>query len=161
MPKKITSRLALLTTLPFLALSAPVQAQSVLGSGVPASTVPSSAERPIGFAQTAPADAGLLILMEGTELPASASLSSAERTAVEAAIASADFKGKKGNSLKLRGIGSRPFIMLSGAAKSDDKPADWKSAAGSAIQKSDGGRCRTGRGWRAGCGGHGRCRAWA
>ncbi|WP_422342645.1 leucyl aminopeptidase [Parasphingorhabdus sp.] len=140
MPKPKISRLSLLSALSALTLAAPINAQSVLGSGVPASTVPNSTERPIAFAEQAPADAGLIILMQSAELPDISALSPAERNAVEAAIASADFKGKTGSTLELRGIGSRPLIMLSGAAQSDkagpgDQEPDWKSAAGKAVQK--------------------------
>ncbi|QTD56968.1 leucyl aminopeptidase [Parasphingorhabdus cellanae] len=135
MPKSKISHLALFSALSALTLAAPIKAQSVLGSGVPASTVPNSTERPIAFAEQAPADAGLVILMQGAELPDIPALSSAERSALEAAINSADFKGKTGTNLELRGIGSRPLIMLAGAAQSDDEGPDWKSAAGSAVQK--------------------------
>lgn len=135
MPKLKISRLALFSALSALTFAAPATAQSVIGSGVPASTVPNSTERPIAFAAQAPATTGLVILMQSAELPDIPALSSTERSAVEAAIASADFKGKTGSNLKLRGIGSRPLIMLAGAAKSDDEGADWKSAAGSAVQE--------------------------
>jgi len=135
MPKLKISRLALFSALSALTFAAPTTAQSVIGSGVPASTVPNSTERPIVFAQQAPATTGLVILMQSAALPDIPALSPAERSAVEAAIASADFKGKAGNNLELRGIGSRPLIMLAGAAKPDGEGADWKSAAGSAVQK--------------------------
>jgi len=130
-----SAHLTLLAALPLLALATPIHAQSVLGSGVPASTVPNSMERPVTFASQAPADSGLLVLMDSAEIPGTAGLSGPESSAVMAAIASAEFKGKSGQSLKLRGIGSRPFIYLAGAAQSDGKAADWRSAAGSAIQK--------------------------
>ncbi|WP_373490113.1 leucyl aminopeptidase [Parasphingorhabdus sp.] len=130
-----TSRLALMFAFSAISFTAPLQAQSILGSGVPASMVPNSAERPIDFAEQAPAGAGLVIMMQGAELPNIPTLSATERSALEAAIASADFKGKTGNNLELRGIGSRPFIMLAGASQPDDPGADWKSAAGSAVQK--------------------------
>ena len=140
MPKSKISRLAMFSALSALAFAAPTSAQSVVGSGVPASTVSNSAERPIAFAAQAPADAGLIILMQSAELPDIPALSPAERSAVEAAIASAEFKGKTGTNLKLRGIGNRPLIMLAGAAQPDkagpeDAGLDWKSAAGSAVQK--------------------------
>ncbi|GAB5487822.1 MAG: leucyl aminopeptidase [Parasphingorhabdus sp.] len=135
MSKSLSSRFVLLAALPLLATAASVQAQPVLGSGVPASTVPNSAERPIAFAQQAPAGAGLVVLMKGQKVPILPALSAAERSAIESAIASADFKGKKGQILKLRGIGNRPLIMLSGVEAPDGKAPDWKSAAGNAAQK--------------------------
>lgn len=128
-------RLAILATLPMLALSPPAIAQSVLGSGVPASTVPNSTERPIGFADQAPSDAALLILTQSKIVPETNILTATERSAVEAAIASADFKGKEGENLKLRGIGNRPLIMIAGASKKDGDGPDWRSAAGGAVQK--------------------------
>lgn len=135
MPKTKISQFALFSALSALTLASPANAQSVIGSGVPASTVPNSTERPIAFAEQAPANAGLVILMQGAELPDIPALSPTERSAVETAIDSAGFKGTTGTNLELRGIGSRPLIMLAGAAKSDDEGPDWKSAAGSAAQK--------------------------
>lgn len=129
------NHLAMLAAFPLLALSSPTTAQSVLGSGVPASTIPNSTERPISFADQAPSNAALLILTESGELPVTNALAASERSAVEAAIASANFKGKEGQSLKLRGIGNRPLIMIAGAAKKDSQEPDWRSAAGSAIQE--------------------------
>ncbi len=135
MPMFKNSRLAFLATLPLLAMSPPALAQSIVGSGVPASTVPNSTKRPISFAAQAPAGAALVILTQSAELPETGALTAAERSAVEAAIASADFKGKKGQTLKLRGIGSHPLIMLAGSTKADDEGPDWRSAAGGAVQK--------------------------
>lgn len=135
MPELKISHLALMFALPTLSVAAPVAAQTVIGSGVPASTISNSAERPIVFATQAPADAALVILMQGAQLPDVAALTPAERSAIEAAVVSAGFKGKTGNSLELRGIGSRPLIMLAGAAEPDDVGAEWKSAAGGAVQK--------------------------
>lgn len=135
MPKFRNNHLALLAALPMLAVSPPALAQSVLGSGVPASTVPNSAERSIGFANQAPSGAALLILTQNAELPVTNALNATERSAVEAAIASAAFKGKDGQNLKLRGIGNHPLIMLAGAAKKDGEAPDWRSAAGGAVQK--------------------------
>jgi leucyl aminopeptidase len=128
------SRFAFLAALPLLAISPPAMSQSIVGSGVPASTVPNSMERPISFAEQAPAGAGLVILTQSAELPETSSLTATERSAVETAIASANFKGNEGQTLKLRGIGSHPLIMLAGAS-SDSKGPDWRSAAGSAVQK--------------------------
>ena len=120
---------------PLLAMTAPVQAQSVIGSGVPASTIGNSQERPISFAEDVPATAALIILTQSTELPDLPGFSVAERTSVAAAIAAEGFKGKQGQSLVLRGIGERSLIMIAGAAEPDEKGADWRAAAGSAVQK--------------------------
>ncbi|WP_430429446.1 leucyl aminopeptidase [Parasphingorhabdus sp.] len=134
MTKFPTQRLALCAAIPLLAMAAPAQAQSVIGSGVPASLNGNSQERSIDFAEQVPASSALIILTENAELPDVAGLSVAERNSVAAAIAAADFKGKQGQSLMLRGIGERPLIMIVGAARPDDKSPDWRAAAGSAVQ---------------------------
>lgn len=135
MPKKIASRLAAVSLIPLLAITVPAHAQSVIGSGVVASTVENSAERPIGFAERVPEDAALVILTENTNLENMPGLSGAERSAVEAAMIAADFTGQTGQSLMLRGIGTRPLILVAGAAQPDSQTADWRSAAGSAVQQ--------------------------
>jgi len=135
MTKFPTQRLALCAAIPLLAMAAPAQAQSVIGSGVPASLNGNSQERSIDFAEQVPASSALIILTENAELPNVAGLSVAERNSVAASIAAADFKGKQGQSLMLRGIGERPLIMIVGAARPDDKSPDWRAAAGSAVQK--------------------------
>ena len=135
MTKIKTQYLALFAALPLLTTPLPAQAQSVIGSGVPASTTGNSQERLIGFAEQVPATAALVILTQSAELPVVSGLSMAERSAVEAAIAAEGFKGKQGESLMLRGIGERPSILIAGAAMPDDKGADWRAAAGSAVQK--------------------------
>lgn len=134
MMKIKTQYFALFAAMPVLAMTPPAQAQSVIGSGVPASTVENSQERSIGFAEQVPATTALIILTQSAELPDVPGLSVAEHGAVEAAIAAEGFTGKQGENLKLRGIGGRPLIMIAGAAKPDDKGADWRAAAGSAAQ---------------------------
>lgn len=134
MMKIKTQYFALFAAMPVLAMTPPAQAQSVIGSGVPASTVENSQERSIGFAEQVPATTALIILTQSAELPDVPGLSVAERGAVEAAIAAEGFTGKQGENLKLRGIGGRPLIMIAGAARPDDKGADWRAAAGSAAQ---------------------------
>ena len=135
MPKITNARLALIALLPLLAMAPAANAQSVVGSGVPPSIASNSQERPIGFASEAPATSGLVILTDSAELTDLPGLSDAERGAVQSAIAAADFKGKAGQNLMLRGIGSRPLIMVAGSAKGDEEASDWRSAAGSAVQK--------------------------
>ena len=135
MRKTKTHGLAMFAVLPLLAMTLPVQAQSVIGSGVPASTTGNSQERPIGFTEQIPATTALVILTRSAELPDVAGLSEAERSAVKSALAAEGFKGNQGQSLKLRGIGERPLIMIVGAGQSDDRGPDWRAAAGSAIQK--------------------------
>lgn len=91
-------------------------AQTVLGSGVVPATNANSAERPIGFAASAPTGAALVLLLTDAALPAldDTVLGVAEREAVTAAIASASFSGKPGTTLSLRGIGAHPRILLVG-----------------------------------------------
>ncbi|MEP4058566.1 leucyl aminopeptidase [Parasphingorhabdus sp.] len=135
MTKFKTQCIGLFAAIPLMAIAAPAQAQSVIGSGVPASTAGNRQERPIGFAEQVPAPAALVILTQNGELLDVPGLSMTERGAVETAIAAEGFKGKLGHSLKLRGIGQRPLILIVGTAKPDDKGADWREAAGSAVQK--------------------------
>ncbi|MFN5820694.1 MAG: leucyl aminopeptidase, partial [Novosphingobium sp.] len=54
----------------FAVPATPALAQTVIGSGVPASTAKNSAERPIAFASSAPTDAALVILLADKALPA-------------------------------------------------------------------------------------------
>ncbi|MFN5781969.1 MAG: leucyl aminopeptidase [Novosphingobium sp.] len=112
---------------------APALAQSVMGSGVPASTAANSAERPIAFAATAPADAALVVLMSDKTIPAAAPLSAAERKSVEAAATAAGFSAKSNEVLSLRGIGARPRILLVGLGKDGGSKAVME-AAGKAAQ---------------------------
>lgn len=81
MSKPNIASLTLFAALPLMAMAAPVQAQSVLGSGVPVSTVENSAERPIGFADQAPAGAALIILMKSADLADVSGLSTTEAMA--------------------------------------------------------------------------------
>jgi leucyl aminopeptidase len=117
------------------ALSAgPVLAQSIPGSGIAASLAGNSAERPIGFATTAPAGAALVVLMNGKDLPAAAPLSDEERKAVIAALTASSFAAKANEVLSLRGIGARPRILLVGlGSETGSKP--WMEAAGKAAQE--------------------------
>lgn len=122
------------TCLATCALTAsPVLAQTVIGSGVPASTASNSAQRPIGFAAQAPADAALVLLLADKTLPADAPLSADERKGVEAALNAAGFAAKANEVLSLRGIGARPRIMLVGLGKDGGAKAVME-AAGKAAQ---------------------------
>lgn len=111
----------------------PAVAQTVIGSGVPASTAPNSAERPIGFATAAPADAALVILMADRVVPADAPLSAEERKSLEAALAAANFAAKANEVVSLRGIGARPRIIAIGIGKGGGSTAVME-AAGKAAQ---------------------------
>src|SRR5690606_20973222 len=96
-----------------------------------------SAERPIEFAATAPADAALAIVVQSATLPADLPLTAAERAAIERAVAAADFKGKAGDTLSLRGIGERPRLLLVGVGEAPT-PVDFAEAAGKAAQELKG-----------------------
>lgn len=111
------TRFALLASCFALSLTAPAaQAQDFVGSGVAPATMGHSAERPIGFADSAAAGGALVIIMADAALPAlpGVALTDAERAAVAAAIASAKFEGKAGSTLSLRGIGNHSRILLIG-----------------------------------------------
>lgn len=135
MPKSKITSLSFLVALPLMVMAPPAMAETVIGSGVPATKVPNSTERPINFADQASANAALVILMQSDGLPDTDSLSATEKRALESAIASAEFKGNQGQSLKLRGIGNRPLIMMVGVKKAETNIPDWRAAAGDAIQK--------------------------
>jgi leucyl aminopeptidase len=120
-----------LAALPLAA--APALAQAVIGSGVPASTAKNSAERPISFATTAPADAALVVLTADKTLPADTPLTADERKAVEAALVAASFAAKANEVVSLRGIGARPRIMVIGLGK-DLRSKAVMEAAGKAAQ---------------------------
>jgi len=105
----------------------------VAGSGLAPGEVANSAERPLEFAASAPADAALVLVLGSATLPDSVQLSAAERTGVEAAIASAKFKGNAGETLALRGIGSRPRLLLLGVGETPTG-LDFQTAGGKAAQ---------------------------
>lgn len=117
-----------------VAPTAPVLAQTVMGSGVPASTAKNSAERPIQFAAAAPADAALVVFAADKSLPADAPLSADERKAVEAGLTGANFAAKANEVVSLRGIGSRPRILVVGLGKDGGRKAVME-AAGKAAQE--------------------------
>lgn len=125
--------------LPFLALALALtplgiaQAQPVMGSGISPGTEASSPARDVGFASSAPADAALVVVMQGTALPADAGLSAAESAAVAAAMTADGFEGKADSKLSLRGIGSRPRVLLVGVG-SEATALDFATAAGTAAQ---------------------------
>lgn len=115
-------------------------AQTIAGSGVVPATAANSAERAIGFAANAPAGAALVVVMTNATLPPldGIALSAAERQAVTAAVAAANFDGKAGSTLSLRGIGAHPRILLVGAGPTPSSLA-LAEAGGKAAQelKSD------------------------
>ena len=113
--------------------AAPALAQTVIGSGVPASTAKNSAERPITFAATALADAALVVLTAERALPADSPLSADERKAVEVALTASGFAAKANEVVSLRGIGARPRIMVIGLGKELVSKAVME-AAGKAAQ---------------------------
>ena len=109
--------LALFASCLAIALTAPaVQAQDYVGSGVAPATVGHSAERPIGFAASAPAGGALVILTDSAALPVlpGIALTDAERAALAAAVASGKYDGQPGTMLSLRGVGNHARILLIG-----------------------------------------------
>ena len=111
-------------------------AQTNAGSGVVPATIGNSAERAIGFAANAPANAALVIVMTDAALPPlnGVTLGAGERQAITAAIAAASFDGKAGSTLSLRGIGAHPRILLVGAGVSPSSLA-LAEAGGKAAQE--------------------------
>lgn len=128
---RLTSFAFLLATAAVLPM--PLAAQEAIGQQVIATDAANSAERPIAFAAQAPADAALVVMLGSGELPAGLPLTAAERDAVIAAIASGGFTGKSGEVLSLRGVGSRPRILLAGTGEAPNAVA-IRDAAGKAAQ---------------------------
>jgi leucyl aminopeptidase len=123
---------ALAASVPGIAL-----AQPVAGSGVAPSEADSSAERPLMFAASAPAEAALVIVVSSAALPEGVPLSAAEREALERAVAAAAFEGKAGDTLSLRGIGNRPRLLLVGTGETPTA-VDFAEAVGKAAQELKG-----------------------
>ena len=118
------------------ALTPAALAQTIAGSGVVPGNVANSAERPIGFAARAPATGVLVVLMADATLPAldAAGVTPAERSAIEAAIASATFDGKANAILSLRGVGAHSRILLVGTGPAPTMLA-LAEAGGKAAQE--------------------------
>ena len=136
-----TKSLLLAACLSLAPLTAPAAlAQGVTGSGVVPGTVANSAERPIGFAASAPAQGVLVVLMADATLPAldAVGVGAGERAAIEAAVANAKFEGKANATLSLRGIGAFSRILLIGTGSAPAMLARAE-AGGKAAQevKSD------------------------
>lgn len=129
-------RIAALLAAPLLLAGVPTNAaaQAVTGSGVVPREQGNSPARPLGFAETAPPDAALVVLVGSGSLPADLPLSAAERAAAEAAIPAAEFHGKANAKLALRGIGARPMVLLVGTGEGGESDAHAQ-AAGVAAQE--------------------------
>lgn len=114
-----------------LALAAPaLSAQEIAGSGIMPGTAENSAPRAIGFASEAPVGAAMAIVMTGSQLPASISLSDADRAMAERRIAAREFAGKAGQSLELVTGEGVTRVVLVGAAADDGTAPDWRDVGG-------------------------------
>ena len=132
-----TKSLLLAACLSLTPLTVPAaMAQGITGSGVVPSTVANSAERPMGFAASAPAKGVLVVLMADATLPSldAVGVGAGERSAIEAAIASAKFEGKANATLSLRGIGAHSRILLVGTGTAP-APLALAEAGGKAAQE--------------------------
>jgi len=112
-------------------------AQDTAGSGVAPGNAANTGERPLEFATAAPENAALAIVVGSAALPDGVPLSSAERAGIDAAIAAAGFEGKAGDTLSLRGIGSRPRLMLVGVGE-EPTAVDFAKAGGKVAQETSG-----------------------
>src|SRR5690606_11397411 len=113
----LRSRLPLVSLLALALAATPadgIRAQPTIGSGVAPAEAATRAEGPAGVAAAAPGGAAVVVVVQSSALPDGVPLDPAEREALERAIAAADFKGKAGDTLSLRGIGSRPRLLLAG-----------------------------------------------
>lgn len=127
-------------TAAFIGLSAvpAARAQATTGTAVVPSERSNSTARPIAFADRVTAG-GALVLMTATDamptLPAGVALDSAAQAAVASAIKAADFTGKKGETLSLRGIGAWSHILVvgTGPLDGDTRIIALRNAAGTAA----------------------------
>ena len=87
-----------------LTLAPAAMAQDIAGSGVVPATAGNSAERTIGFAANAPAGAALVIVMTDATLPPldGVALSTAERQAISAAVATRNSSGAASGAVMRR-----------------------------------------------------------
>jgi leucyl aminopeptidase len=108
-------------------------AQPIPGSGIVASEADNSVERPLLFATRAQDDAALVIVVQSAILPDGLPLAAAERAALERALLAAEFKGKAGDTLSLRGIGTRPRLLVVGVGEMPTA-VTFAEAAGKAAQ---------------------------
>ena len=118
-------------------LSSPALAQAeraAIGTGVSASDRANSAERPIRFAATAPADGVLVIPMAGasdlSHVPATL------RAAVTSAVETAGFKAAADKTLSLYGVGGYHRIVLVGVPAGQLDPAALADFGGRAAQET-------------------------
>ncbi len=114
-------------------IAAPAMAQGVAGSGVEPSTIANSEPRPVEFANRIGSDGVLAIIMNGAELP-DVGLDAGTVAAIKSAASAANFQGKAGSTLSLRGIGRYARIHLVGAAGEGDMAKRMREAGGKTAQ---------------------------
>lgn len=128
-------RKTLIAVLLASAMTMPSFAQSSsIGSGISPSTVANSQTRPINFSATTPSTGALVIPMRDATLPDGV-VDAATAQLLNAAISAAEYKGKEGSLLSLRGIGGYARIILSGAGDEGDRIANIRNAIGKAAQE--------------------------
>lgn len=132
-------RLASLTIPLALMATAPLAAQTNVGTAVPPATASNSEARPFRFATQSPAQGALIVPMADGTLPSlpGIALDSASRASIERAISAAGFKGGAKESLSLRGIGDWSGITLIGLGElpaGDARRAAIRNAGGRAAQ---------------------------
>ncbi len=125
------SRLLLAACLAATALTAPVAAQTFIGSGVAPSTQENSDERPVRFATALPATGAVAVLLDGALAPAT--LDPTLRAAVERGIAANNFSGKANSTARAMTAEGRPVVLV-GTGASPDAHA-LQEAAGKATQE--------------------------
>lgn len=117
------------------ALTTPAFAQnSTTGSGISPATAMNSQTRPINFATATPSGGALVIPMRSATLPDGV-VDDATAQLLNAAIAAAEYKGKEGSLLSMRGIGSYARIILAGTGDEGDRLANIRNAVGKAAQE--------------------------
>ena len=131
---KIRTKLILAASMltPLAAMPSFATAQQVAGSGVVPGTVANSAERPIAFAATPPADAALAVVMTDGQVPALGVNLPAD---IAAYIEAAEFEGKDGTTLEIPAGPGRPRVVLFGAGTDDGETMDWRMVGGRIAQE--------------------------
>ncbi len=111
-----------------------VPVANVAGSGVEATDRANSAGRAIGFANRAAEEGVLAVFMRGSTLPA-IGMDPAAEASLKSAIAAAQFDGKSGSTLSLRGIGRYARIHLVGVSGDQESARHLRDAGGKLAQE--------------------------
>lgn len=131
--------IALMLATTLMATPLLAQERAVVGSGIAASSLQNSPQRPIRFAANPPAGSTLVLpLMKADGVAAAtAGLPAATAEAIRAGAAAARFEPKAGNKLSLYGVPGHPRVLLVGIKPVREIPlaADLADYGGTAVQE--------------------------